>query len=432
MNMNVRVSRLFKKNAICINIICILISEISYANYPTVYGLDAADSYKLKHPNSTFIIQAASFADKENAKNYQRKLQKSSKYKVNIDSKIVHNKKVYAVIIGPIKPSSKQQTIKVISTINRLPASKKITQKSIFSSNKVSLRKPANDSILQSNTKRENGVLSSFYSCSNTASTQRHPTSVELHTKSKQWLDTNKYSASEWLKNSNWYLSIGGGEQFPNGSNTLRVNNDSSFPAPYNIDVYSGSSRSNGGIFTLTGGRSWKSENYKIQAYSLGVMWQYLFKNNLTGQITQYSDPTFLNYNYQLSTTSNVILGYSKINLLSYKKLLPYFNVGLGGSINNTKKYHEEALEFVTARVSPQFQKQTNTQFAYLLGAGIDVLANDNLSISAGYNYLNIGSLSTGYGLSTWSAARLNYGSSSTNEVLLTLNYKFNKTRILF
>lgn len=386
MNIDVLRGKLLKNNYIFINLICVLATKITYANNITIYGMEAAEIYKDKHPNSIYSVQVGSFTAEQNAIKLRQNLQKTSKYKVTIQVKNINNKKVYAVIIGPIKPNNN------FSKSNNPYLKQKLITK-------VSNTKTQS----QINITHNDGIKSNLI---------------------------NSLNIYNWRSNSTWYLSIGGGEQFPNNSKTLYVNNGSNFQAPYNIDIYSSSSRSNAGIFSLTGGRVWDNDNYYIKSYSLGVMWQYLFRSNLNGQITQNSDPEFLNYNYQLGTTSNVILGYSKINIFNYKAILPFFNIGLGSAINKSKNYHEEALENVTARISPQYRSKTNTQFAYLLGAGFDIKANENLSISAGYNYLNTGTLSTGYGTSTWSATKLNYGSSTTNEVLITLNYKFNKNSI--
>ncbi len=385
--MKVLAVKLLKNKTIFIGIIGILISNITYAEYTIIYGLKAADIYKNKHPNSTYIIQVASFSKERNALSYQKKLQVTNKHPITIKPKFIHNKKMYAVMIGPIKPSNKL---------------------TIFPKTKLNT----------------NIQVKKINSTKNVTSQKSH---VIIYNPIKF---IEKQDIKNLWINSNWYLTIGGGEQFPNSSSTLTVNNGSGFPSPYDVDIYSGSSRNNSGIFALSGGRVWQRNSFYIPSYSLGVMWQHLFRNNLNGQITQYSDPEFLNYDYQLNTTSNVVLAYSKINIFSYKKFLPYFNIGLGGTFNRTNGYNEEALEFVTARVSPQFQDNSSNQFAYLLGAGFDVLATPNLSISAGYNYLNIGNLATGYGVETWSAAKLNYGANSTNEVLITLNYKFNKNRI--
>ncbi len=420
MNMNVLRGKLLKNNVICINILCLLVAKVSYADYITVYGFDAAENYKHKHPGSTYLVQVASFSKEQSAINYQMELQKTSKFQVNVNPKIVNNKKVYAVVIGPIQPNNK-----IIVPIANQESNH---QANFF----TKITKLTNVHNLFTKSNKQSIKTDSMQATHKVEINDSHKSTSQFLNKYLQPIKfPGNQSMNNWWSKSNWYLSIGGGEQFPNDGNTVYVNNGSSFPSPYNTDIYSGSSRTNDGIFTLAGGRTWSTSNHYIPAYSIGVMWQDLFRNKLNGQITQNSDPDFLNYNYELSTASNVILGYSKINILNYKKVLPYFNVGIGGTINRTKNYHEEALENVTARVSPQFKSDSKTQFAYLLGAGFDVLANDNISLSAGYNYLNTGKLATGYGVSTWSTTRLDYGTGSTNEVLITLNYKFNKNRIL-
>lgn len=226
----------------------------------------------------------------------------------------------------------------------------------------------------------------------------------------------------------NWYLSVGGGGQYPLGMDTLQVNNGSDFSPPYSMDLYS-IQTGNSGVFALVAGRSWQQDKPYLPRYALGLMWQHMFKSQLNGQVTQYSDPLFTNYDYQLNVQSDAILAYGKVNVFQWKRMAPYLNIGLGGSINQVSNYNETALSGVNSRVSPGFQNNSASQFAYLLGAGIDLFATEQWSFSAGYNYVNLGSVSSGFGLSTWSGEKLNLGSNATNEFLLTLNFQFDDVR---
>lgn len=361
-------------------IIISISSSSSYAHTITVYGFNSATKIIDRAQRNQYCLQLASFSKLNNAKNYQNQVQKYTTYKVIIKPKNIHNKVAYAVVVNKelssdqVKKLSKNIFDKTHNTITTTHFSKKKLQKTINAN--------------------KNNLINS------------------------------ELSIKQLWKKTNLYLSIGGGEQFPIGTNIIRVNNGSGFPTPYDVDLYS-TQQTNSGVFALAGGFNWQKDTLYFPSYSAGVMWQYLFRNNINGQITQYSDPTFLNYNYAIDTTSNVILAYGKINLLQIKQISPFFMVGIGSSFNKASTYSETALEEVTPRDSPKFSNNTSSQFAYLLGAGLDIITTENLSLSAGYNYLSLGAIGTGYGVETWSNRKLAIGTNTTNEFLININYKF-------
>lgn len=223
---------------------------------------------------------------------------------------------------------------------------------------------------------------------------------------------------------ANWFVATGAGEQFPISSDSMRVNNGSDFPAPYNQDSYS-MSHNNSAVFALSAGRRWKQDSVWLPSYSIGILWQNFLKTHANGSIMQYSDPEFTNYNYRWNIKSNMLLATGKLNLVQHKKLSPYINGGLGTAFTHTNGYTETVLAGVTLRDNPGFTSNTSSQFAYQAGAGVDLQVLPQLILSLGYNYQNLGDLSSGKGTGTWSDESLRSSSLSSNEVLVSVSYLF-------
>lgn len=224
----------------------------------------------------------------------------------------------------------------------------------------------------------------------------------------------------------NWFVSFGAGAQHPQWHSIMKVNNGSDFPVPYNIDLYSTKNQSEA-VIALSVGRRWHRDSFWLPSYSLGAFWQYFFRTHLGKTITQYSDPEFTNYKYNWDLTANLLLASAKVNLFQYKMLAPYVNGGIGSSFNRTSDYKEKALAGVTPRISPQFSKFSTSEFAYQVGAGIDLQLTSQVLVSVGYNYQDLGQISSGSGKETWSNQSLNPGSYHSNEVLVSIHYLFEK-----
>ena len=224
--------------------------------------------------------------------------------------------------------------------------------------------------------------------------------------------------------NSSWFVSLGGGVQSPRFNSNIGVNNNTGFPAPYNEDIYS-TSDTEQAIIGVMAGRRWERDSYWLPAYSLGIYYQYFFPKDVGETVMLYSLPEFTSYKWNLS--SNLVLASGKLNLLQYAdNFSPFINGGIGVAFNNANGYSEVALPG-TARVSPAFTNNTTSQFAYALGAGIDYKVMQQLIVSVGYNYQNLGRFSSGPGLQTWSGQSLNFGTYQSNDVFASVSYLFDQ-----
>ena len=230
-------------------------------------------------------------------------------------------------------------------------------------------------------------------------------------------------------KNSKLFVTglIGGQKGSVNSSTT--VNNGSGLASPYNRDIYFGSNVTD--MSTALGfytGYRLAFDRGLLQFLALGFQYQHFFLSKTSGKVAEFSLPAnFTNYSYNWQNSTNLLLANAKLNFKGYKSLLPYFNVGIGAALNQTQGYTESAYLNVTSRISPAYKKYSNSNFAYILGAGLDYELSSEVLFSLGYQYSYLGSASLGYGVGSWSSQKLDFGSLTSNAFIFGLTYLFDK-----
>lgn len=232
------------------------------------------------------------------------------------------------------------------------------------------------------------------------------------------------YSITHKETQENWFLTIGSGVQFSDLPSGMKVVNSNEATPPYNTDFYS-INNDNSAVLTIFGGKRWQNRELWISSYSLGISWQYVFNNKINGQISQYSLPDMTNYNYSFNVNPNILLASGKINLLQYQRFSPYIQGGIGVAFINISNYKEKEFPGIIPRMSPDFGNTSLSNFAFNIGAGIDLPLNSQWIFSAGYLYQDIGSIHSNPGQGTWSNDALKIGSFHSNEILATLTYVF-------
>lgn len=262
---------------------------------------------------------------------------------------------------------------------------------------------------LQTNDEKYQVIVGPFYNYSN------------LKSFSKGWvLEKEKiFGSHHWFVNG----QIGGQKSLLSSSGY--VNNGSDLPSPYSQDLYSSQSPDLGLLLGIQFGHRWELTHEWVRALSVGALYQYFSSNELNGQISQFTLSQFKNYNYQWKVDNQLFLANIKLNVLTYNQWSPYFHVGLGGVLHQTSGYREIALSGVTPRISPQYQNHSNTEFAYILGAGIDYQFSPQWIANIGYQYSNLGQISSGSGMGSWSTQSLNFGSYQSNAFIFGLSYLF-------
>lgn len=348
------------------------------ADAQTIFGLGMAQQFN-QASNNDFYIQAASFTNKSRAIQYRCFLQSKTTYPVNIAK---HNN-FYRVVIGPMHRSTE------VRQVGR---------------------------VMSSSMKAKPIAIGSY-----------HKPMVGNATPYSVVPQQSNSAVPSPSNGANWFVSVGGGVQYPQFNSNTVVNNGSGFSPPFDLDIYSAST-TNQGILGVMAGQRWDRDSQWLPSYSLGVIYQYFFEINTGGMVTQYSLPEFTNYKYHLNRSSNVVMAAAKLNLFEYAQSISLFvNGGIGEAFNKTSGYREMALTGVTPRVSPGFSDHTTNQFAYMVGAGVDYKIKPQWLISVGYNYVNLGNFSSAQGAQTWSSQSLNLGRYQSNGVFASASYLFEK-----
>ena len=234
-------------------------------------------------------------------------------------------------------------------------------------------------------------------------------------------LDRSKKSTT---RRGNYFFGVQGSALWSMVGDSILVNNYSDLDPPMDVDIYSTNDKTRGAI-GLVLGETWHRNRNILPDYGLGIRYQHLFQNTISGDIEQYSLPQYQNYSYTWGNSANTLTVFTKLNLFNYSHISPYVEAGLGVSFNQTMQYQETAFSGVTPRTSPDFGAGTNTAFAYHAGAGIDIPLTNQWTASVGYEYQNLGGVTSKAGADSWSNTTLSLGNYQLNSVLVRINYLF-------
>lgn len=236
----------------------------------------------------------------------------------------------------------------------------------------------------------------------------------------------DRYQSFCTSTNNRWLLGGGVGGVERSWRTSTSIDNGTPVPAPYNQDIFTIQRPSNNAIITLFGGYQWKRLNTLLPYYSLSLHYEHQFSSAFKGTVQQYGLPQFINYNYSMRLNASIINIVGKVNLVEYKSFLPYLSAGVGAAFNRVSGYREQAIPPVDPpRVSPNYASETNINFAYTLGAGIDYIFCENVWFTLGYEYLDLGKANSGQGSGSWSGTRLDFGKVHTNTLSGTVTYLF-------
>ncbi len=198
-----------------------------------------------------------------------------------------------------------------------------------------------------------------------------------------------------------WYGSLNLGLAIPEGSLT-HSGGDADRGPDYDLD--------DGGVAGLGGGYRFGNglrleEELRYRAFDAGGISYAAFG------APSYADGTVT------STTLMTNLSYDFI--LKSSKLRPYLKGGIGAAWNEA-----DADVFGPGR-SPGwglYSSATDTQFAWSLGAGLAYPIDESLSLTAEYQYLDLGSAETGGDIN---GKRMRFDDLGSHEMTLGLRYAF-------
>lgn len=224
-----------------------------------------------------------------------------------------------------------------------------------------------------------------------------------------------------------WLVGIGGGGAFRKLAASTKISNGTPVPAPYNEDFFSIKTSEQREVISLYGGYQWNCLSFFIPYYNVTLHYEHQFNANITGQVEQYAQPEFTNYNYSVPLSSDILSIAGKVGLIKYKCLIPYVSAGIGAAFNHVSSYSETPIpqidEVDPPRISPHYGSHSHTNFAYTLGTGLDIICCKNAWLSLAYEYWNLSKVNSGPGADTWSNTHLNFGTLKSNTLLATFTY---------
>jgi hypothetical protein len=229
-----------------------------------------------------------------------------------------------------------------------------------------------------------------------------------------------------YLTPGRFYLSGGAGVTVPMTDNSQYLPTGTGWPNDY----YTSHRITNNPAFFLAGGYAIAHAAKWFPYYSAGLRYTYIPSMEVQGHIDQYSLPGFNNYSYNYYIQQQDFVATLKGDLVRWHNVLPYLMVGAGLSVNTTSNYEETATPDVTPRVNPDFARNTNFNFTYVLGGGLDYMLPDHhWWANLEYNYNHVGTIRTGNGANYETATGVNYAglslknTLSASTVLLGLTY---------
>ena len=99
-------------------------------------------------------------------------------------------------------------------------------------------------------------------------------------------------------------------------------------------------------------------------------------------------------YNYRYQTQSQQLLAEGKLYWVAKEKIQPFLMMGIGAAFNKTSNYQTSIPPFL--EFTPVFSNQTQTNFTYAIGPGVDLSLSQSFKFGVAYRFTDLGSANTG------------------------------------
>ncbi len=243
---------------------------------------------------------------------------------------------------------------------------------------------------------------------------------------------TTTQTTTPWFALSHWWITVEGGYAFSMAGSHTTVESMPDVEPPN--DYYVSPAPNDTGLvgagvsyqFNLPHWKKLSSQWFPTDR--LGLFYDYYLPADIDGsQIFKWEGPT-VGYGYQYTVVSNVVWLDNQLDIISWQNLTPFVDVSIGSAFNTASGYSENNIE-LPPRPSAAFANNTNTQFAWRVGAGLNyALAwrGQSGQIGLEYRYSDLGYVTTG-GAATDIYPTINQALSqrlTASEVVLALNYK--------
>ncbi len=201
-------------------------------------------------------------------------------------------------------------------------------------------------------------------------------------------------TASNYLKKHAEFSASGGFSDYRTSNTNLVV-------SPFETDSIRVNSRSVNGAWKLGIGIYFFEDQLSSSFFKPLLLELNLYQTSTTlkGNVWQYQLPQFNNYTFSAPVKSTRLMLDVKPTLVTWHSISPYAILGVGATWN-TASYSEAAYG---AGIDPasvmSLSNNTDTQFAWDLGAGFKFPITKNISATAEYIYAFLGDGSPGYGI---------------------------------
>jgi opacity protein-like surface antigen len=129
----------------------------------------------------------------------------------------------------------------------------------------------------------------------------------------------------------------------------------------------------------------------------IGVQYNTISAQTISGMIDEYSNPHFYNYTYRYHVRRHTFLASYEIPLFRVPSALdPYIVAGLGVSLNTGTDYSQTPEPGIKPMDYPKYKSHTSTHFAYQVGFGFRYLLMKSVSLFAQYSYMHAGDVVLG------------------------------------
>lgn len=157
--------------------------------------------------------------------------------------------------------------------------------------------------------------------------------------------------------------------------------------------------------------------------YQLTLAYNQITPYSVNGQLEQFSDKSFTNFNYDYKIQSQQLFLNSKLVLNATRHVHPYAMIGLGTAFNKASAFTPTSID--DTGVNPGiFADHSVTNFAYTLGLGVDIDVSKQVRVGGGYRFANLGKTNLGVAPSFVSTQGLSTN-LLTHELLATITYIF-------
>jgi opacity protein-like surface antigen len=213
---------------------------------------------------------------------------------------------------------------------------------------------------------------------------------------------------AEEVKRPHWYVDVGFGQAFdshlPSTGYTLAGANSNMKPFVITFLLLPRKHLLSENIILETGflwRDAYQADSPYFPFVSVGMHYHYSnayqkkIPMNLNLKVQFRSESEDINITINHIFLQNSLLANLKMDIYRWGRIMPYINLGLGASWNESKQQAplfnlDDIPKLKLLLTSPSSSLQM-TSFSYQVGAGLDFLVTENFWLSLGYNYNNFG-----------------------------------------